>query len=168
MPVFEAHHFKYIISNSWPTKLPATFFKLAGIEAMNVHSSCLPYYRGGNRTYAPLINKEKFSGVTLHTLNDELDAGAIIKRIKFPIDKHETPKSLVRKGATYINDLLLEGLKIAGQKDNYLPNPPSPMYYSCGYAVYLKFKAVNFFRSLCKLPTLKLTPGKRHKFFDKI
>ena len=43
------------------------------------------------------INKEKFSGCTVHFVNSKLDSGKIIIQKKVKINKKDDPKSLSKK-----------------------------------------------------------------------
>jgi phosphoribosylglycinamide formyltransferase-1 len=44
-----------------------------------------------------LLNKEKFSGLTIHYVNKEYDKGAVIFQKKIKINEEETPESLSSK-----------------------------------------------------------------------
>ena len=44
-----------------------------------------------------LLNKEKFSGLTIHYVNKEYDKGAVIFQKKIKINEKETPESLSSK-----------------------------------------------------------------------
>ena len=65
-------------------------------------SSLLPKY-GGKGMYGlnihkeVLLNKEKFSGLTIHYVNKEYDKGAVIFQKKIKINEEETPESLSSK-----------------------------------------------------------------------
>ncbi len=45
---------------------------------VNMHTSLLPYYRGPIPTYWVLQNRETQSGITLHRITEEIDAGEIL------------------------------------------------------------------------------------------
>ena len=69
---------------------------------INIHPSLLPKY-GGKGMYGlnihkeVLLNKEKFSGLTIHYVNKEYDKGAVIFQKKIKISENETPESLSSK-----------------------------------------------------------------------
>ena len=52
---------------------------------INVHPSLLPKYKGLNTHKRVILNKEKFTGCTVHIVNSKLDSGKIIlqRKIKF-------------------------------------------------------------------------------------
>lgn len=70
----------------WPTKY-----------ALNIHGSLLPKYRGRTPHVWAIINGEQFSGVTIHEIVKECDAGDIVKQIKLPITYDDTGGALLAK-----------------------------------------------------------------------
>ena len=65
--------------------LSKKFIKNFKGKILNIHPSLLPKYKGLNTHNRVLINKEKFSGCTVHLVNSKLDSGKIIlqKRLEF-------------------------------------------------------------------------------------
>ena len=59
--------------------------KFISKELFNFHFSLLPKYRGCHTNFFQIFNGEKFSGVTLHKIDDGIDTGAIIDQLKFNI-----------------------------------------------------------------------------------
>tara|TARA_Y100000590_G_scaffold461629_1_gene623666 strand:- start:1704 stop:2468 length:765 start_codon:yes stop_codon:yes gene_type:complete len=51
----------------------------------NFHFSLLPKYRGCHTNFLQIYNGERFSGVTLHKIDNGIDTGDIIDQIKFKI-----------------------------------------------------------------------------------
>ncbi|OFZ12236.1 MAG: hypothetical protein A2Z20_04255 [Bdellovibrionales bacterium RBG_16_40_8] len=52
----------------------------------------------GRRVHEAVISaREEFTGVTIHLVNDEYDAGPILKQIKIPIEDRETAEQLEAK-----------------------------------------------------------------------
>ena len=70
--------------------------KFKGI-ILNIHPSLLPKYKGLKTHKKALINKEKYSGCTVHFVNSRLDSGKIILQKKVKISKNETEVSLAKK-----------------------------------------------------------------------
>ncbi len=66
-------------------------------KIINIHPSLLPKYKGLNTHKRALINKEKYSGCTVHYVNSRLDSGKIILQKRVKISKNETEKTLTRK-----------------------------------------------------------------------
>ena len=55
-------------------------------ECICLHPSMLPEYRGGSPIQNQIIEGEKWSGVTLFKMNEELDSGDIIDQAPFSLD----------------------------------------------------------------------------------
>ena len=70
--------------------------KFSGI-ILNIHPSLLPKYKGLNTHKRAILNKEKYSGCTVHFVNSKLDSGKIILQKKVKILKKDTPKTLKKK-----------------------------------------------------------------------
>ena len=66
-------------------------------KILNIHPSLLPKYKGLNTHKRVLINKEKYSGCTVHFVNARLDSGKIILQKKVKIAKKDTKVSLAKK-----------------------------------------------------------------------
>ena len=59
--------------------------KFKSKELFNFHFSLLPKYRGCHTNFFQMYFGEKYSGVTLHKIDDGVDTGPIISNIKFKI-----------------------------------------------------------------------------------
>ena len=70
--------------------------KFSGI-ILNIHPSLLPKYKGLNTHKRAILNKEEYSGCTVHFVNSKLDSGKIILQKKVKISKKDTAKSLAKK-----------------------------------------------------------------------
>ena len=57
-------------------------------ELFNFHFSLLPRYRGCHTNFFQIYNGEKFSGVTLHKIDNGIDTGPIIDQLRFTINKN--------------------------------------------------------------------------------
>ena len=77
--------------------LSKDFIKNFKGKILNIHPSLLPKYKGLNTHKRVLLNKEKYSGCTVHFVNSRLDAGKIILQKHVKIRKSETAKSLAKK-----------------------------------------------------------------------
>lgn len=69
---------------------------------INLHPSLLPKY-GGKGMYgsfvhqAVLLNKEKYSGISIHLINEHFDEGRILEQHKVKVDEADTMESLSQK-----------------------------------------------------------------------
>ena len=77
--------------------LSKNFIKKFKGKILNIHPSLLPKYKGLNTHQRVLINKEKYSGCTVHFVNARLDSGKIILQKKVKILKKDTESSLAKK-----------------------------------------------------------------------
>ncbi|WP_255195572.1 methionyl-tRNA formyltransferase [Halorarius litoreus] len=66
-------------------------------DAVNLHGSLLPKYRGRATAFWPLYYGDDVTGVTAHRLTDEWDAGPIVERRRVQIADEETVHSLYLK-----------------------------------------------------------------------
>lgn len=67
------------------------------IDIINFHPGILPKYRGIFTNYYSLVNKEKYVGITLHTITSKIDGGDIISTLRIPIKRNDTILSLYKK-----------------------------------------------------------------------
>ena len=77
--------------------LSRNFIKRFNGKIVNIHPSLLPKYKGLNTHERAILNKEKFSGCTVHFVNSKLDSGKIIIQKKVKINKKDDPKSLSKR-----------------------------------------------------------------------
>ena len=77
--------------------LSSRFIKKFNKTILNIHPSLLPKYKGLNTHNRAIQNKDKYSGATVHIVNDKLDSGKIILQKKVKILKSDSGKSLEKK-----------------------------------------------------------------------
>ena len=89
----------FIVLSGFLLKIPKNLVELYKNKIINIHPSLLPKY-GGKGMYGHNIhnlvvkNKEKYSGITIHFVNEEYDSGAIIFQHKYELKNSETAESL--------------------------------------------------------------------------
>lgn len=71
-------------------------------KIINIHPALLPKYGGkgfyGERVHQAVVeNKEEFSGITIHYVNEFYDSGDIIFQAKVALEEGETADSLAAK-----------------------------------------------------------------------
>ena len=64
--------------------------KFISSNLYNFHFSLLPKYRGCHTNFLQIYNGEEYSGVTLHKIDNGIDTGDIIDKIKFKINLNDT------------------------------------------------------------------------------
>ena len=77
--------------------LSGSFIDRFNGKILNIHPSLLPKYKGLDTHKRVLINKENFSGCTVHIVNSKLDSGKIIMQKRVRVSKKDDPKSLSEK-----------------------------------------------------------------------
>lgn len=68
--------------------------KFLSHRLFNIHFSLLPAYRGAYTSIWPILNGEKFTGVTLHKIDDGIDTGEIVSQRKIEIKPYMTSRDL--------------------------------------------------------------------------
>ena len=77
--------------------LSGSFIKKFYKPILNIHPSLLPKYKGLNTHDRAIQNKDKYSGATVHIVNEKLDSGKIILQHRVKILKSDSEKSLEKK-----------------------------------------------------------------------
>ena len=77
--------------------LSKNFVKKYNKKIINIHPSLLPKYKGLNTHKRVIKNKEKYSGCTVHFVDEKLDSGKIILQQKVRLFKSDTPKTLAKR-----------------------------------------------------------------------
>lgn len=77
--------------------LSPSFIKKSKIPIVNVHPSLLPKLKGLKTHERAIKLKHKFSGCTIHYVNEKLDSGKIILQEKLKILKSDNAQSLSKR-----------------------------------------------------------------------
>jgi methionyl-tRNA formyltransferase len=77
--------------------LSEEILRLPRLGAFNLHGSLLPRYRGRCPVNWAIINREEVTGITLHAMVKQPDAGDIVAQKEITIDPRETALSLFTK-----------------------------------------------------------------------
>lgn len=100
----------FIFSFYYRNLLPREVLDTARKEALNLHGSLLPRFRGRCPVNWVLIEGEEVTGVTLHVMEVKPDVGDIIARKAVAIDFQDTAHSLFLKMVSAARDLMRETL----------------------------------------------------------
>lgn len=122
-----------ILVGTWKEKLRKDMYSLPKIATVNVHPSLLPKYRGPNPYLQTILHGEKFSGVTLHLVDDNYDRGAILSQQKVEIFPNDTSKELRERSVrvaralvadfiTDLNDKIITPIPQSEKYATYFPN----------------------------------------------
>lgn len=88
--------------------IPKRLISIAPHEAINVHPSLLPIYRGAAPIQWALINGDVQTGVSIITVAEKMDAGEILKQETLAIDETDTAATLHDRCADLGARLLVE------------------------------------------------------------
>ena len=77
--------------------LSKNFIKKFDGKIINIHPSLLPKYKGLNTHRRAIANKDKFTGCTIHYVNEKLDSGKIIMQKKIKVSSRDNVASLTKK-----------------------------------------------------------------------
>ena len=78
---------------------------------LNIHPSLLPKYKGLNTHNRVIMNKEKFTGCTVHLVNSKLDSGKIILQKKIKVLKKDNENSLSKRVLKFENLIYPKAIK---------------------------------------------------------
>lgn len=100
-----------IIVGTWKEKIRKETFNIPKIATINVHPSLLPKYRGPNPYMQSILHGEKYSGVTLHLMDENYDSGPILSQEKVEIAESDTSKELRERSVRVVRKLVAEFIK---------------------------------------------------------
>ncbi len=91
-----------IVLAGFMLKIPKSLILAFPSRIINIHPALLPLYGGkgmyGSHVHKAVIEaKEKESGITIHYVNEEYDAGDIIFQAKVPVLEEDSPETLAEK-----------------------------------------------------------------------
>lgn len=149
-----------LVSVSCPQKISEQLISLTRHGGVNIHSSLLPAYAGLAPYYWVLSNGEKKTGVSVHYITEDFDAGNIlvqkIMHIKPRISAFGLFKNLSKLGSS----ALFEGVKLAlngepGRPQNllkrsYYSHPTRKSYKKLKQQGYALLRLSEIFRTIAE------------------
>lgn len=87
----------FLIVEDFGLILPPELLRVPKVDALNIHHSLLPKYRGAAPAPFAILNGDKVTGVTVISMTEEVDAGDIIAQKTYTISSDETTDSLLTK-----------------------------------------------------------------------
>lgn len=115
-----------IVANNWRTWIPPRIFGLPRHGTLNVHDSLLPKYAGFSPLIWALINGESEVGVTAHLMDDELDAGDIVRQEAIAVGPTDTATDLFHRTVGLIAPVTIGALAlIASGQTEFTPQDRS-------------------------------------------
>ncbi len=122
-----------LIVGTWRERIRKETFIIPKIATVNAHPSLLPKYRGPNPYIQTILHGEKYSGVTLHLVDEHYDSGSILAQEKVEILESDTSKELREKSVRTarklisefimdLNDKMITPIKQSEKNASYYPN----------------------------------------------
>ena len=95
--IFKKNNVNFICLAGYMKILERDFLEKWKKRVINIHPSLLPSFKGLEPQKQAIEKKVKFSGCTVHYVNDNIDDGEIIDQSIVKIDENETVESLKKK-----------------------------------------------------------------------
>ena len=86
-----------IVVAAYGRLIPGDVLAIPPYGSLNVHGSLLPKYRGSSPIPAAILNGDKETGITIMRMEEGLDAGPIVSKVKVRLDFTETTTTLYNK-----------------------------------------------------------------------
>lgn len=77
---------------------------------INIHGSILPKYRGSSPVQTAIANGDKSTGITLIKMDEQVDHGPILAKVKMSIDGADTTELLLQKMGQKSAEIILPTL----------------------------------------------------------
>jgi methionyl-tRNA formyltransferase len=92
--------------------LPRDVLEIPKIACLNLHASLLPRWRGATPVQAAIAAGDRETGITVMYMDEGLDTGEILLRLKIDILSTDTGRSLQDRLAKIAPDALLDALRL--------------------------------------------------------
>ncbi|TVR73616.1 MAG: phosphoribosylglycinamide formyltransferase [Marinilabiliales bacterium] len=96
------HNIDFIVLAGFLLKIPGNILAAFPERIVNIHPALLPKY-GGKGMYGMRVHKavieagDKFSGITVHMVNEDYDSGSIVSQHTCEVRQDDTPESLAER-----------------------------------------------------------------------
>ena len=141
-----AEPFDFIIVAAYGQMIPESILYHGTYQAMNVHASLLPKYRGGTPMHRAIMSGETFSGISIMYMVKKMDAGDILNQQKVYIEKEDDVSSLEMKLAQVGAETLIETMQKL-EKQEVKPIPQDETQVSYAYHIQPEERMINLHRS---------------------
>lgn len=106
----------YVLLLGYLRKVPAKIIHAYPEKIINIHPSLIPAFSGkgyyGMKVHEAAIKKGvKYTGATVHFVNEIYDDGRIINQEVVAVDPEDTPESLQQKVLEVEHQLLIQSIK---------------------------------------------------------
>jgi methionyl-tRNA formyltransferase len=120
-----------ILSVSAPEIFGPSLLNAPTWGCLNVHTAKLPQYRGMLPTFWALYHGDEEIGVTIHTMEEEIDQGKIAQQLTFPVASSDTLDDVIKRGKEEGGRLAAQVLNTVAEGDLQLrPMEGEESYFS--------------------------------------
>jgi len=131
MAALEEHRVDLVCLAGYMKLLTPDFLKAYGGRILNIHPALLPAFPGLEVQRKALEHGVRFTGATVHFVDEGVDTGPIVLQAVVPVEQDDTPASLAERILREEHriypeavKLFLEGrLKVEGRRVRILPAP---------------------------------------------
>ena len=113
---FKSKNFNLAVVTAYGQIIPETFLKEC--KFINIHASLLPKWRGAAPIQRSLMNKDKFTGISIMKIEKELDSGPVLLTKSLPINIYSKHGDVEKKLSEIGSNLII----VAIQKINNDPD----------------------------------------------
>ncbi len=112
-----SHQIDYVVLAGYLKKIPENVVGKYHNRIVNIHPALLPAFGGkgmyGMRVHRAVFNSgAKLSGVTVHLVNNEYDAGPIVLQKAVEIDDCNSPEEIANKVLSFEHIVFPEAIKL--------------------------------------------------------
>ncbi len=94
LAVLKSYNPDFLVVVAYGLILPREVLEIPKEFSINVHGSFLPFWRGAAPINHVIFNRDRYTGVSIIKMSEELDAGPILRQEKIMLDHSETFGSL--------------------------------------------------------------------------
>ncbi|MDO9476774.1 MAG: phosphoribosylglycinamide formyltransferase [Pseudohongiella sp.] len=98
--LIDSHQPDLIVLAGFMRILSSGFVQHYAGRLLNIHPSLLPAYKGTNTHQRVLDAGDRFHGVSVHFVTEELDGGAVVAQAIIPVNEGDTKETLAQRVAT--------------------------------------------------------------------
>jgi methionyl-tRNA formyltransferase len=116
----------------FPQRLPKALLDVPPLGCLNLHPSLLPAYRGPVPGFWVLRNGERYTGATIHLMDEQWDSGDILFQEAFEIPESISSEALEQRCSVVGAPLMARAVRAlaAGTATRTQQSPEQSSYYS--------------------------------------
>lgn len=117
-------------------------FSLPRLGMINFHGERLPEYQNAQSVIWPIYNMETLTGLTIHQIDDRIDAGPILYKETYPIDFRASLEETVRATVNVTAERLPQAIRAVCEnieqiRANAVPQGPGQSYTTPSFRQFL-------------------------------